>query len=192
MVAFRCHSCSALSIGQAIAHNDELHMRGLSAEEYLSQPDAPIEWIPPAAVGRVYEDVPEHIGEAAGEAHLCESVGAHRSAVLLARAVVEATAKDQGITTGNLRGKIDELFTRGLVREIVRDQAHEIRYLGNDMAHGDFVDPVTAEESAETLVLMAEVLREVYQAPARLQAVRAARQAKKQRAIGQTGQAATP
>ncbi len=42
------------------------------------------------------------------------------------------------------------------MREFVKDGAHEVRYLGNDVAHGDFVDPVEIEEAG--LSLMDEVL----------------------------------
>jgi hypothetical protein len=94
--------------------------------------------------------------------------------------VIEATAKDKGIIKGTLEAKVDKMHDDGLVRELVKEQAHEVRHLGNDMAHGDFVDPVSEEEADETLQLMSEVLDEVYQAPARLEARRQARLAKTQ------------
>ncbi len=85
-----------------------------------------------------FTDVPEHIRDAAQEAYRCRSINAHRAAVLLARSVVEATAKDKGIKKGPLDRKIDEMQRLGFIREDVRQGAHEVRYLGNDMAHGDF------------------------------------------------------
>ena len=71
--------------------------------------------------------MPKHIGAAASEAHECQSIGAHRAAVMLARAVIEATAKDKGITKGTLFDKIEKMHEHGLVSELVRDQAHEVR-----------------------------------------------------------------
>jgi len=47
------------------------------------------------------------------------------------------------------------------------------------MAHGDFIDPVTEEDSALALELMAEVLEEVFQSPARVARARAAREARR-------------
>jgi hypothetical protein len=73
---------------------------------------------------------------------------------MLSRSVVEATAKAKGVSVGNLIAKIDELAAQQLIRPIVQEAAHEIRHLGNDMAHGDFVDPVTREEAEETVGLM--------------------------------------
>jgi hypothetical protein len=57
----------------------------------------------------------------------------------------------------------------------VKDGAHEIRHLGNDMAHGDLTDPVDADESSLVLQLMVVVLDEIFVQPARLQRAQAAR-----------------
>jgi hypothetical protein len=38
----------------------------------------------------------------------------------------------------------------------VRDGAHEVRHLGNEMAHGDFVEPVDGEDAELVLQLMDE------------------------------------
>jgi len=107
------------------------------------------------------------------------SVSAFRAAVQLARSVVEATAKDKKIVTGTLNSKIDELYNQSFIRGHIRDGAHEVRHLGNEMAHGDFIDPVTADEADLVLTLMSEILEEVYQSPARVTRAQAARAAKK-------------
>lgn len=46
-----------------------------------------------------FENVPKQIAETASETHACHSISACRTAVALARAVVEATAKDHDITS---------------------------------------------------------------------------------------------
>jgi hypothetical protein len=71
------------------------------------------------------------------------------------------------------------MFDANLIRAHVRDGAHEVRYLGNDMAHGDFVDSVSTEDSELVLTLMDEVLLEVFQSPARVKRRRDARMAGK-------------
>jgi hypothetical protein len=96
----------------------------------------------------------------------------------MARAVVEATAKEKGITNGRLIEKIDKLEEDRIIRPTVAAGCHEVRHLGNDMAHGDFTDPVTAEEAGEVLLLMAELLHDVFQQDARVERMRAAREAK--------------
>jgi hypothetical protein len=175
MAPFVCDECNYMSIGMTTRSRD--HPWQMKQGDFVDQANV-TRWLPPTGVGRDFPDVPDHIAGAADEAYQCLSIDAYRGAVSLARAVVEATAKDKGITTGNLMTKIDEMHERGLIREHVRDAAHEVRHLGNDMAHGDFVQPATREEAEEVLGLMAEVLREVFQSPAQVERRKAARLAK--------------
>jgi len=60
--------------------------------------------------------------------------------------------------------------------------AHGVRELGNEMAHGDFVTPISDEDTELVIKLMGEILNEVYQSPAEIQRVQAAAQARKQQA----------
>ena len=133
-----------------------------------------------------FRDVPKAIAEAGQEVYRCRSINAHRSAVIMARSVIEASAKARGVTKGTLFEKIDAMYAERMIREDVRDGAHEVRHFGNDMAHGDFVDPVTDEESEQVIVLMTEVLTELFEAPARVKRVSDARLAKTQ-ALAITG-----
>lgn len=105
---------------------------------------------------RAFPDVPQQIATTAIEAYRCRDVAdAHRAVVLLARSVIEAAAKDRGVTSGDLFKKIERLYEKRLNSQDVRDGAHEIRYLGNDMAHGDFGQVVR-------LALMNDVLASAY------------------------------
>lgn len=170
---FQCDECGWLSIAAAVFNHTTT-----VPDSWLDSQDPT--WYPTYGETVTYADVPEHIGAAASEAHLCHSVGAYRGAVLLARSVIEATAKHRGITSGRLVTKIDAMHKQELIRKVVKEGAHEVRLMGNDMAHGDFVEPVEADESEEVLELMAEVLHDVYQQEARVarrRAVREARQA---------------
>jgi hypothetical protein len=164
--AYECDHCHHLVIGSA-------EVRGLGGETpahcsfALSQVNESFyEWQPKRAVGKTYEDVPVAIGIPASEAHECFSIQAYRAAVLMARSVLEATAKDNGVTKGNLYEKITELAKNGAIRPIVADAAHEVRLLGNDMAHGDFATTdIDADEAEEVLELMDVFMTEVYQLP---------------------------
>lgn len=135
-----------------------------------------LRWRPSATESRRYPDVPSHIGDAATEAFECQSCEHYRGAILLARAVIEATAKDRGFNTGTLHNKIELMATGGVIRNVIKDAAHGIRQLGNGTAHGDFVDPVSVEESRLVIRLMEDILNDVYQSPAAIeQALEAAR-----------------
>ena len=131
--------------------------------------------------GKAFPDVPEHIGAAANEAHVALSAGAPRAAIGMARAVVEATAKQHGITTGNLMSKIDKLAERGVISELMQEAAHEIRFAGNDAAHGDLAaQGITREDAEEVLDLMEEILHRVYQEPVRVERVRKRREERRE------------
>lgn len=169
---FRCTGCGALSAG-------------------FFEPDREgwgqtvTRWIPlPGTQQREsFADVPPAVADAAAEAVLCLQAGAPRGAILLARAVIEATAKDKGVTDGSLSQKIDKLHGRGYIRTYLRDGAHEVRYTGNDMAHGDFPIAISDKDAEVLLQLMREMLMEVYQDPARREhLVRSARDARQARA----------
>ncbi|MDF8266093.1 DUF4145 domain-containing protein [Luteipulveratus flavus] len=178
--AYKCPNCGRLNI--ASEPNDGIRAVTVQRDPTNAENAAWDEpsWVPRYTDETEYRDgVPEHIATAAQEATLCLSVGAYRAVGALARAVIEATAKAKGQTSGTLEKKIDALETAKHIREHTRDQAHEIRHFGNDMAHGDFVDPVDKEEAEEIIALMSEVLDEVYQSPYRLDQRRKARAAKK-------------
>jgi uncharacterized protein DUF4145 len=94
----------------------------------------------PVVVGRMdYPDVPEAIARAAREAHQALAASAPRASVVMARATIEATAKDKGITSGTLVSKIEKLHAAGHVSEAMEEAADEIRLAGNEVAHSDIV-----------------------------------------------------
>ncbi|WP_167736453.1 DUF4145 domain-containing protein [Nocardioides sp. 1609] len=139
-----------------------------------------VDYWPRKVGGKEFLDVPEHIASTADEAHLCMSVGAHRGAIALARAVVEATAKHHGIEKGMLDKKIVEMAKQGVISDAMKDAADEIRFAGNEVAHADLAEePITAADAEDVLELMDAVLTRVYQEPAQVARVRARRQERK-------------
>ena len=138
------------------------------------------EYWPRTVGGKDFPDVPTHLAEAADEAHRCLSIDAFRAAVAMARAVVEATAKEQGVDSGNLMEKIDKLAEAGVISDAMKDAAHEIRFAGNESAHGDLAAGSISEEDALDVVgLMDAILLRVYQEPAQVERVRQRRLARK-------------
>lgn len=169
---FQCSSeeCERLSIGTV------WRQTGYSSPKAEIVKDSSLQWEPKSIRSPDFENVPKQIADTASEAHACLSISAHRGAVALARAVVEATAKDHGITKGPLVSKIDEMHKQNLIRDITRELAHEIREGGNEIAHGDLADePMPAEDAEAIVALMDEILEEVYQGPARMLALQKSR-----------------
>jgi hypothetical protein len=175
---YQCMVCSGISVGianvpQNVVTGPSPMFRGW-VDSVSNLLDGDFTWRPSATDSQDYPDVPTPIANAATEAFECHSSGHYRAAILLSRSVIEATAKQKGITTGNLKNKIEEMANQHLIRPHIKAVADGIRDYGNDMAHGDFVAPVSAEESALVIQLMGEILDEVYQSPARLAAVQQA------------------
>lgn len=181
--AATCDNCDRIIIGEG--YGDEMTGYGGSSEttdlrqvQSAAAKAAFFTWLPQTAEAPEVPDVPDSIARAAKEAYSSASVGNHMAAILMARTVIEATAKAKGITTGNLAGKINAMREAQLIRPAIAEQAHEVRFAGNDMAHGD-IDVVPDEvDSEEILALMASVLTEVFQDPARLERIRAKRESR--------------
>lgn len=174
----RCDECQAGSLAVGAVPKGTAKPVEWSVST-LASANADLTWIPERGTGKEFPDVPEHIAAAADEAHRCRSINANRAAAALARSVVEATAKDRGHTTGTLERKINEMHAAGDLSELAKETAHEIRFVGNEMAHGDFVVAIEGEDADDVLHFMDEVLNAVYQAPARLNAAREQRLARK-------------
>ncbi|MBO3663119.1 DUF4145 domain-containing protein [Microbacterium stercoris] len=185
--AFQCAACGRFSVGGKQYAGFTTDTSGHSFPLRLHETSTPAEiaavligsieyWEPVAPVGKAYEDVPAAISAPADEAYRCLSIDAYRAAVLMSRAVIEATAKKQGIKTGRLVDKIDALAERGHIRPLVAEAAHAIRLMGNDMAHGDFASTAISRADAEdALVLMDEVLNDVFAVKNRLEGLLARR-----------------
>ncbi|ROR97799.1 uncharacterized protein DUF4145 [Salana multivorans] len=161
----KCDNCGAMSIAvQPLALASDY----VAARRHIDDPDATPRWLPERVYGKEFPDVPEQIAAAASEAWVCYSIGQYRASAAMARAVVEATAKDKGITTGGILAKIDALYDQEIIGKGVKEAAHEIRFLGNDMAHGDFVASVPEELIADMLGFLDQFLDEAYQRDAKL------------------------
>ena len=136
-----------------------------------------LDYWPKLVGGKNFPDVPELIAATANEAHECASIGAFRGAAALARAVVESLAKEKGISKGMLNKKIEQLEKDGVITRDMREAADEIRFAGNEVAHGDLVDePIDSEDAEEILDLMDSILAHVYQQPNKVRRVRERRE----------------
>ncbi|QWW20142.1 DUF4145 domain-containing protein [Schaalia sp. 19OD2882] len=160
-------------------------MDRIEVRTILEASDHQAEWLPVRGLGRRFVDVPHPICDAASEAYACYSIRSYRAAILLARSVIEAVAKDKGLTSGTLSSKIDHLAEVAELPGLLVETAHEIRHLGNEMALGDFVADVTEEECDDVLAFMSSLLQYIYQMPAHLTRYREAREAR--RANGRDG-----
>lgn len=171
MGSYSCDYCNHLLVGVYFVEDERL--RYTEAAELIHEFSNEVIWHPRTGVGKEFPDVPQVIADGASEVHACLSIGAARAAVALARAVLEAAAKEQGVEQGTLEQKIDKLHDRGLIRENVREVAHELRLNGNEVAHGDLVaEPITLEDAQDVADLLDEMLHDLYQSGARMNRVK--------------------
>lgn len=182
--AEQCDNCGkpVCGIRSSIGTRYESRYRDKEEEEYE------IVW-PVTVVCPAYPDVPEGIASAAREAHRVLATSAPRASVAMARATLEATARDKGITSGTIQSKIERLAADGHISEAMKEAAHEIRYAGNEAAHGDILsEPISVDDAKEIVDLMDAILERVYQEPAKVARVRASRDARRsQRTTQVTG-----
>lgn len=176
--AFSCDYCRRVNVGRVFTESPSYDPDGNLLFTLDDADERDIDWTPTFVGQGEFADTPDHIAAAGTEAGRCLASGYLRAAVLLARAVVEAAAKHQKFTKGRLQDKIDAMYDARVVREHIRDGAHELRHFGNEMAHGDFVEPILQEDADLAITLMREILEEVFESPARVRRAKSARESR--------------
>lgn len=168
-VAYSCNRCGRVLSTRLDTDNAELRKnsevgRFLHAHvENVERLEGGIDWQPPRLTTPDYDDVPHSIRSAAQEAHRGFGVGNTRSAILMARSVIEAVAKDHDVgPTRSLFAKIEALKDAQSLPEHFVAMAHAIRTWGNDMAHGDFDNEPDTGDAKNLLELMDNLLDTLY------------------------------
>lgn len=160
---YACAKCRALNLAEKNGISPRVKDKS-DASRHLAE--GPLEWRPTGP--KHYPGVPPEIASVASEAHACMSAQAHRAAILIARSVIEATAEHSGISGTSLLAMIDRMHAAGLIRSHVHEGAHEIRWLGNNFAHRALTMHVEEADASMTVLLMDDVLEEVYGSKARV------------------------
>lgn len=118
------------------------------------------------------QGVPPAIARDFQEALACAAAGHLFAAALVARRVLQATARDAiGRDGNNLAAEINAIPS-ARISEVLRDAAHEVRYIGNDAAHADAID---AADVDHLMVFTEQLLDALYVMPAKVAAARAKR-----------------
>jgi len=146
----RCAGCGRA--GLAKIHCGDIVNAGLLEAFYPTSPERAELPLPTA---------PEIISEVR-EAEDCMGIRANRAASALLRSALEKTLIANGYTKGNLKDRIDEACTDGVITAARRQRAHDdIRVLGNDMLHDEWRE-VTADEAALSHHYVQRVLEDLY------------------------------
>ena len=88
------------------------------------------------------------------------------AAALMARSALQVITRDQGATGNTLYEEIESLATSGVLSPTIKDWSHEVRELGNPVAHANPDDEETSAEDAEDIVKFLDfLLKYLYDLP---------------------------
>lgn len=182
---FSCHHCDGYMIAYGYLTPSQISNHGRPRETFsgleIAERIGKFVWHPANAFAPNFEGLPPNIETAASEVHVSLGNGQIIAAAIVARATLEAVIKDQGIAENlSLAQKIGKLQEAGSITKLLTDQAHSIRLVGNDMAHGDFCELPEREEVEHIVEFMDALIDILYVQPARLKAAQKKRAARKE------------
>jgi hypothetical protein len=169
--AVQCQACKkfALVVGRRMSTSGD-HNYGLVDFYPAGSPNDAVD-----------SNVPSGIAEDLREALRCRWVKAYRAAVVMCRRAIQSACVDKEMADAKLQNQIDEMATKGLITEPLKQWAHEVRLGGNDGAHPykDGLKDVIEQDADEIIQFTGEFLHHIYVMPAALAARQASRAAPK-------------
>jgi hypothetical protein len=135
-------------------------------------------WWPAPHSGDLDPVIPEPIADAYTEGTRAMGVRAPRAAVVMFRRTLEALVADRGTEEAkrrlnrNLASAREAMADERTLDGSLAEWAHEIRVVANAGAHFDPIADVSQDEAEELARLTRELLRYVYEMPARIQRTR--------------------
>lgn len=95
------------------------------------------------------------------------------AAVVMARSALQATMRDKGATGRDLYSEIEDLATKGIITNVIKDWAHEVRKLATPSAHPQPDDDEVSLEDAQDIVrFLDSLLENVYDIPSDIEKYR--------------------
>jgi len=154
----KCAGCENVCYRLSIMTSEETDENGRSIEAVSIFPNPKdrkeIEYI---------FSLPKHVRSLYLETLTALNAGALTLAAAGLRAVVEATCLNQGCTTHDLKSKISELVSKGVLLERDAQYLHQHRFLGNEAVHELEYPPRAEFEIA--LKILEHLLSSVYVMP---------------------------
>jgi hypothetical protein len=136
-------------------------------------------WWPPPGAGDLDESIPSEIRDAYGEGIKAMSAQAPNAAAVMFRRTLEAVVKTSGSAAAQKAAEdtlwkgLNVMADEGALDKSLAEWAKEIRVVANFGAHFDVTDGVTTDEAENLSRLIRELLRYLYEMPARIQRTRA-------------------
>lgn len=141
-----------------------------------------IHWWPAPGAADLSDVIPEQLREAFSEAVRSHGAKAPRAAAVMFRRTVEGIVRDLGsekavsqLDSNDLPGALAIMTKEGTLDRSLSEWAGEVRALGNVGGHFDPLDDVSLGQAEELAGVVRQLLRYLYEEPARIEGLRASR-----------------
>jgi hypothetical protein len=139
-------------------------------------------WWPAPGAADLSDAIPADLQEAFIEGVRSHGAQAPHAAAVMFRRTVEGLIRDKGnekavkqLDNNDLPGALDHMHKGGGLDRSLFEWASEIRALGNTGGHFDPLENVSPEQADELLALVRQLLRYIYEEPARIERLRESR-----------------
>ena len=164
---YECSGCNDVSLGIFQAYYSTGRWRFHEGSEFIPTARA-------RAIGIPHEDI-----EADRlEAWACHYAGQHRAALLMARSALQRAVRVLDAKfRGSFNAELDSLVDTGVITRQLRKNADEVRLSGNDVAHPEKLEMVTAKDAEDSLQFLDDFIETTITIPERQRRREEARQA---------------
>ena len=135
-----------------------------------------IHWYPAPGSGVLDPAVSPRVASAYDEGMRCLGIGANRAAAVMFRSALSLFIKDRGSDNAkqerHLKSALKHMKADGDLHPSLWDWADHLNQLGNEGAHPEDYDDVTAEESEGLGKFVRHLIKNEYELPAELQRAR--------------------
>ncbi len=164
VVLLRCRACST---GMVCCEEQRRPVYKVANKNDATYWRAVFHWPLPSNIAS--PDVPTHIASVYMEAVTAMQANLPRAAATMARAALDAITMDKGDSNiNNLKKRLDDMATRGVLQPVLADWSHEVRLVGNDAVHDASV-PVNMADARQLIAFIADLIKNLYELPAELQ-----------------------
>lgn len=131
-----------------------------------------VHWYPPPGAGTLDKQVNSGVAAAYDEGMKCLSIGSNRAAAVMFRSSLSLFVKDKGSERArgerHLKSALKHMKADGDLHKSLWEWADHLNQLGNEGAHPEDYDDVTAEEAEGLGKFVRHLIRHEYEMPAQL------------------------
>lgn len=141
-----------------------------------------VHWWPPPGSGELDQVIPKGLRDSFSEGTRCLGTRSPRAGAVMFRRTIEGIVRDKGSTKAvdqlgrsDLPGALKIMAKEHTLDRNLAEWADDVRGLGNVGGHFDPLEDVSIEQADELAQLVRQILRYVYEEPARSQRLRDSR-----------------